>query len=128
MPFSPPEKSIKIGVPTYARLVAKRMDEQGTKETDAKTAKLAVYVGYGVTESSSEVNSSAGGPRAGQSGGMSPGGMATGGEGYGGGRYGGGVAAQASTVGKQYVSQLVVVVGDLPQSRAAAPWWSFGGE
>ena len=59
---------------------------------------------------------------------MSPGGMATGGEGYGGGRYGGGVAAQASTVGKQYVSQLVVVVGDLPQSRAAAPWWSFGGE
>jgi hypothetical protein len=35
--------------PTYARLVAKKMDEQGFKETDAKTAKLAVYVGYGVT-------------------------------------------------------------------------------
>lgn len=52
MPFSLPEKSIKIGVPTYARLVAKRMDEQGFKETDAKTAKLAVYGGYGVTESS----------------------------------------------------------------------------
>lgn len=31
--------------PTYARLVAKKMDEQGFKESDARTARLAVYVG-----------------------------------------------------------------------------------
>jgi hypothetical protein len=36
---------------TYARLVAKKMDERGFKESDAKTAMLGVYVGYGVTES-----------------------------------------------------------------------------
>jgi hypothetical protein len=41
-----------LAFPTYARLVVRKMDEHGFKESDVKTAALAVYVGYGVTEPS----------------------------------------------------------------------------
>lgn len=105
--------------PTYARLVAEKMNDHGFKESDAKTARLAVYVGYGVTESLSGAMSPGASAPPGRSGGMGPGGMASGGEGYGGGGYGGGVPAQSSHPVKQFVSQMVVIIGDLPKSRAA---------
>ena len=104
---------------TYSRLVARKMDEHGFKESDARTARLAVYVGYGVTESSSGAISSGTPAQAERSGGTGPVGMATAGEGYGSGGYGGGVASQSSNPMKQFVSQIVVVIGDLPKSRAA---------
>lgn len=102
---------------TYARLVAKKMDERGFKESDAKTATLGVYLGYGVTESSTSAASSGAPPPMG-----SQGGMGTGGSGYGGGGGGGyasGVSSSDPTAAKRFISQLVIVVGDLPESRTA---------
>lgn len=105
---------------TYARLVARKMDEHGFKESDARTAQLAVYVGYGVTESLSGDMSPDASAQTGRSVGMGPTGMSPGGQGYGAGGYGGGMAAsQPSSTVKQFVSQMVVVIGDLPKSRAA---------
>ena len=105
--------------PTYARLVAKKMDERGFKETDVKSAKLGIYVAYGVTESTTVAPSGGVTPPMGNAGKMGSGGMGSGGGGYGSGGYGGGVPSQSSNPVKQVISQVAVVVGDLPKSRAA---------
>ncbi len=64
--------------PTYARLVAKKMDERGFKETDVKSAKLGIYVAYGVTESTTVIPSGGVTPPMGNAGKMGSGGMGSG--------------------------------------------------
>jgi hypothetical protein len=100
---------------TYAGLVARKMDERGFKESDAKTAKLGVYLGYGVTEPLVNSRPSGAPPPMGN-----PGGMSAGGSGYGGGggAYGGAASSSDPTSVKRFASQVVIVVGDLPESRA----------
>lgn len=118
MPTTEVEKDPSF--PGYARLVAKKMDERGFKESDAKSAKLAVYLAYGVTESTAAASSVAASPPMGNSGGMGPGGMGAGGSsGYGGsGGYGTSVSSQGAPTVKRFTSQMVVVVADLMKSRA----------
>lgn len=100
---------------TYARLVAKKMDERGFKESESRTAQLGVYLGYGVTESSSSTPISGAPPPMGN-----PGGVGTGSGGYGGGGgYGSAVSSTDPTSVRRFTSQVVIVVGDLPKSRAA---------
>lgn len=95
---------------TYARLIARKMDERGYKESDAKTAKLGVYLGYGVAESLANAASSGAPPPMGN-----PGGMGSGGSGGG---YGSAVSSSDPAASKRFTSQVVIVVGDLPNSRA----------
>lgn len=93
---------------TYARFVSKKMDERGFKETESKTAKLGVYLAYGITETSSASASPGSSPPMGGTGGM----------GGGTGAYGTGVSSTGTQLVKRYTSQVVIVVGDLPKSRA----------
>jgi hypothetical protein len=97
----------------YARLVAAKMNEHDYKETEAKVAQLGVYLGYGVTESSPgsiTARPSTGGQ----------GGMGQGGGGYGGGGgYMGSVSSSDPSSARRVTSQMVIVVGDLPKSRAS---------
>jgi hypothetical protein len=104
----------------YARFVAEKMNERGYKETEPRVAQLGVYLDYGVTESSS-------GPGASSPGASSPippmggpGGMGSGG-GYGGGAGGGGymgTTASSDPTARGVTSQMMIIVGDLPKSRA----------
>lgn len=99
----------------YARLVAKKMNEQGYKETEARTARLAVYLAYGVSESSpgtmSRGSSTLG----------TPGAMGA----AGGGTYGTSVAASDPSTVRQFTSQVVIAIGDLPKSREAGSLVEF---
>jgi hypothetical protein len=97
----------------YARFVAAKMNEHGYKETEAKVAQLGVYLGYGVTESSPG-SITARPPAAGQGGT----GATSGGYGGGGGYMGSMSSADPSSA-RRVTSQVVIVVGDLPKSRAA---------
>jgi hypothetical protein len=97
--------------PQYARLVAAEMNERGYKETEAKVAQLAVYLGYGVTESSPGSLTSRPVP--------STGGMGSGGGYGGGGGYMGSASSSDPSSARRVTSQVIVVVGDLPKSRAA---------
>jgi hypothetical protein len=98
----------------YSRLVAEKMNERGYKETESKVAQLGVYLGYGVTESSPGLGSSTPRPPMGGTGGMGSGG------GYsGGGGYMGGVSSSDPSTARRVTSQMVIIVGDLPKSRAA---------
>lgn len=95
--------------PAYARLVAREMAKRDYKETDAKVAKLSVYLAYGVSEQAIR-NQSTGAP---QPSGY-PGGS--------GGSSGYGTVASSSPGSSgfpRYVSQVVVIVADMAQSRAA---------
>jgi hypothetical protein len=97
----------------YARLVAAQMNERGYKETEAKVAQLAVYLGYGVTESSP-------GSRGARSAMPAPATTSTGGSGYGSAAgYGGSMASSDPSTAPRVTSQMVIVVGDLPKSREA---------
>ncbi len=93
----------------YARFVAKKMNEQGYKETESRTAKLAVYLAYGMSESSPGTMSRGSSSTLG-----TPGGIGTGG-----GTYGTSVASSDPSTVRQYTGQVVVVIGDLPKSREA---------
>jgi hypothetical protein len=98
----------------YSRLVAEKMNERGYKETESKVAQLGVYLGYGVTESSPGPGSSTPRPPMGGAGGMGSGG------GYsGGGGYMGSVSSSDPSTARRVTSQMVIIVGDLPKSRAA---------
>ncbi len=94
---------------TYARLVAKKMNEQGYKETESRTAKLAVYLAYGVSESSPGTVSRGPAPIMGSQSAM----------GAGGGAYGTSVAASDPSTVRHFTNRVVIVVGDLPKSREA---------
>lgn len=93
--------------PSYARLVARKLAERDYRETDAKVAKLGVYLAYGVTEQAATAPSSAGGPPLG-----SPAGTG------GGVGYGTAVSPSASAGFSRYVAQVVLIAADLTQSRA----------
>ena len=99
--------------PTYARFVAAKMNERGYKETEARVAQLAVYLGYGVSESSpGSLGARAPMP--------APSGTSTGGSGYGSaGGYGGSMSSSDPSSARRVTSQVVIVVGDLPKSREA---------
>ena len=98
----------------YSRLVAERMNERGYKETESKVAQLGVYLGYGVTESSAGLGSSPPRPPTGGGGGVGSGG------GYGGsGGYMGSMSSSDPSTARRVTSQMVIIVGDLPKSRAA---------
>lgn len=96
--------------PAYARLVAKKMNEQGYKKTESRTAKLAVYLAYGVSESSPGTLSQGSSSTLG-----TPGAMGA----TGGGTYGTSVAASDPSTVRQFTSQVVIAIGDLPKSREA---------
>ena len=83
------------------------IDSPPHAETDAKVAKLGVYLAYGVTEQAAAAPSSAAGPPLG-----SPGG--TGGSGG----YGTSVSPSSSAGFSRYVAQVVLIAADLTQSRA----------
>jgi hypothetical protein len=91
----------------YSRLVAHKMNERGYKESELRTAKLAVYLAYTVKEASAPVAPGTGGSLEG-SGGMGPGA----------GGYGTGATSTGVRLVKRYTSQAIIVVGDLPESRA----------
>lgn len=97
----------------YARFVAAKMNERGYKETEATVAQLAVYLGYGVTESSpGSLGARAPMP--------APSGTSTGSSGYGSaGGYGGSMSSSDPSSARRVTSQVVIVVGDLPKSREA---------
>ena len=94
---------------TYSRLIAKKMDEHGYKVSDPRTAKLAVYLAYGIKETSLSAGSLSSNPTMGGTGGM----------GTGAGAYGTGVSSTGTQLVRRYTSQVVIVIGDLSQSRAA---------
>ncbi|GIW54417.1 MAG: hypothetical protein KatS3mg082_0821 [Nitrospiraceae bacterium] len=94
---------------TYARLIAQKMNEHGYKETESRTAKLAVYLAYGVSESSPGTLSRGASSMLG-----SPGGM-----GASGGAYGTSVASSDPSRVRQFTSRVVIAIGDLPKSREA---------
>ena len=105
----------------YARLVADKMNERGYKETEPRVAQLGVYLDYGVTESSPSPGASSPGssgplPPMGGSGGMGSGGAYGGGGGSG---YMGGTSTSDPTATRRVISQMMIIVGDLPKSRAA---------
>jgi Domain of unknown function (DUF4136) len=102
----------------YSRLVAEKMNERGYKETESKIAQLGVYLAYGVTQSSSGLGSSSPPPPTGGAGGMGSGG-GYGGSGGGGGGYMGSVSSSDPSMARRVTSQMVIIVGDLPKSRAA---------
>ena len=58
---------------TYSRLIAKKMDEHGYKVSDPRTAKLAVYLAYGIKETSLSAGSLSSNPTMGGTGGMGTG-------------------------------------------------------
>lgn len=88
---------------TYARLVAAEMNRRDYKETDPKVAKLGVFLAYGVTERAQAGTSNLSATMPSSS------------------TYGTGSAAPSSPASafQRYVSQVVVIVADLPQSRSA---------
>ncbi|WP_447599353.1 hypothetical protein [Nitrospira sp. Nam80] len=97
----------------YARFVAAKMNERGYKETEARVAQLAIYLGYGVTESSPG-SLGARPPR------PAPSGTSTDSSGYGSaGGYGGSMSSSDPSSARRVTSQVVIVVGDLPKSREA---------
>lgn len=105
----------------YARLVAQKMNERGYKETEPRVAQLGVYLDYGVTESSPGPESSSPGSSSPLPPMGGPGGMGSGG-GYGGGAGGGGYMGSTSSsdpTARRVTSQMMIIVGDLPKSRAA---------
>jgi hypothetical protein len=95
---------------SYSHLVAKEMDEHGYKASDPRTAKLAVYLAYGIKETALSAGSQVPSPSMVGTGGM--------GGGTGTGQYGTGVSSTGTQLVRRYISQVVIVVGDLPQSRA----------
>jgi hypothetical protein len=99
----------------YSRLVAEKMNERGYKETESKVAQLGVYLAYGVTQSSPGLGSSS--PPPPPTGGA--GGMGAGGGYSGGGGYMGSVSSSDPSTARRVTSQMVIIVGDLPKSRAA---------
>jgi hypothetical protein len=88
--------------------VSRELTKRDYKETDAKVAKLGVYLAYGVKEQAPDVQTSSAQP---------PSGHTSGSGGTGG--YGTTTSSAPSAGFRRYVSQVVVVVADLPQSRAA---------
>jgi len=95
---------------TYARLVAKEMDEHGYRESDPRTAKLAVYLAYAIKETALSAGSQVSSPSMVGTGGMGGGGTSAG-------QYGTSAPSTGTQLVRRYISQVVIVVGDLPQSR-----------
>ena len=94
--------------PAYARLVARKLTERDYKETEPTVAKLGVYLAYGIREQAADVQTSVA---------QSPSSYTSGSGGTGG--YGTTTSSAPSAGFRRYVGQVVVVVADLPQSRAA---------
>ncbi|MDF2970059.1 MAG: exported protein of unknown function [Microvirga sp.] len=97
--------------PDYAKLVANQLEHRGYRQTDAKVAKLGVYLAYSISERSTSPSTSTALQGAG-----SPSGMASGGgsSGYG---YGTMASSPPDERASRYTTQVVVVVLDLPNSR-----------
>jgi hypothetical protein len=109
----------------YSRLVAEEMNQRGYKETEPRVAQLGVYLDYAVTKAAAgPAAAGAPPPPMGGSGGMGAGGMGPGAGGYSGGGGGGtGYAGTTSStdpsMAPRVVSQMAIIIGDLPKSRAA---------
>jgi hypothetical protein len=82
--------------------------ERDYKETEPTVAKLGVYLAYGIREQAADVQTSVA---------QSPSSYTSGSGGTGG--YGTTASSAPAAGFRRYVSQVVVVVADLPQSRAA---------
>ncbi|ALA57328.1 DUF4136 domain-containing protein [Nitrospira moscoviensis] len=106
--FPTTEVEKDLAFPAYARLVARKLTEQDYKETEPTVAKLGVYLAYGVREQAADVQTSVA---------QSPSSYTSGSGGTGG--YGTTASSAPAAGFRRYVSQVVVVVADLPQSRAA---------
>jgi len=91
--------------PTYAQVVAKKLNERGYKQSEQRTAKLAVYLAYDIKETAVANSSPVASPPMGPTSGTGPGMYASSG-------------ASVSSQGKRFTSQVVIVVTDLQGSRA----------
>ena len=100
--------------PTYAKMVAKKMEERGYRKSSERTANLGVFLAYGMHEGSSQAGAAASGPGMGMGGGGGIGPGSSGPSTY-------GVAGSPPGAGgyRSYTAQLVLVVVDLQKSRTA---------
>jgi hypothetical protein len=94
--------------PNYAKMVARKLEDRGYRQTDAKVAKLGVYLAYGVSERAATPNASSSPSNVGGAGGMTPGG----------GAYGVMGSSPDTAASRPYTTQVVLAVIDLPNSRA----------
>ena len=100
--------------PTYAKIVAEKMEGRGYRQSSERSASLGVFLAYNLHEGSSQAGAPSSGPSMGMGGG---GGMGSGSSGPG--TYG--VAGSPPSAGsfRTHTTQLVIVVVDLQKSRAA---------
>lgn len=106
--------------PRYAKMVAKKLDDRGYRETDAKVARLGVFLAYAVTEGSVTASDTSSFGAIGTQSGVvgSGGGMPGAGTAGGGGSYGTMPSSPGSASLPVYTTQVVIVVADYEQSRS----------
>ncbi|MGH7230771.1 MAG: DUF4136 domain-containing protein [Nitrospiraceae bacterium] len=97
--------------PDYAKLTTKQLEDRDYKQTDAKVAKLGVYLAYGVSERAAGPTASSSPQNMGSAGGTTPGSGTLG--------YGMVGSSPNAATAQRYTTQVVLVVIDLPKSRAA---------
>ena len=96
--------------PEYAKIVAKQLETRGYRQTDAKVAKLGVYLAYGVSKFSAPSGSPPlSQPNTGMAGTMTPGS----------GTFGATGSTPSMGTAPVYSTHLAVVVTDLVQSSSA---------